>query len=72
MDDAFRLGQMKAAVRAALPDGAGDFTITSVARAALECAKSWERSETILICGDRDGPCPNGPSCDKPCRNYPG
>lgn len=46
-----RLAQMKKAVREALPQGAGDLTVTDVAKAALKVAEGWER-RTLDPCGD--------------------
>lgn len=76
MDNAFKLGQMKAAIREAMPPGAGDFTVTQIAQSALRCALLWEQSriipETIRICPKRDAECPysDPKDCEGDCGSH--
>lgn len=49
MEDALKLQQMKGAVREALPDGAGDFTVTDVAKAALTTVARWPEPQGMAV-----------------------
>lgn len=48
LDESFKLGQMKAAIYNALPDGCHGLNLTELAEAALACSNSWNESKKIL------------------------